>query len=179
VKGFGRRPQHDRWCRCGAGVRKPPREETAVRKGAGAVRTIYGDLRVTGCRRWPFERRLIERSQDLLTRGGCGVAGGISSGLSWALAWRSDNDLQQNSCALANGQRRRGAALQRGGWPDIDHEVPILIRLREGGAARRPLRTFRRRSCVRRSMGTDAKDRVVLRLGSCRMRRLDGLASSW
>jgi hypothetical protein len=32
VKGFGRRPQHDGACGCGAGVRKPPKEETAGRK---------------------------------------------------------------------------------------------------------------------------------------------------
>ena len=32
VKGFGRRPQHDRARGRGAGVRKPPWEETAGRK---------------------------------------------------------------------------------------------------------------------------------------------------
>jgi hypothetical protein len=69
VKGFGRRPQHDRWGRSGAGVRKPPKEETAVRKGAGAVRTIYGDLRVTDCRGRPFGRGLIEHSRDLVVEG--------------------------------------------------------------------------------------------------------------
>jgi len=32
VKGFGRRPQRDRAYGIGAGVRKPPKEETAGRK---------------------------------------------------------------------------------------------------------------------------------------------------
>jgi len=44
----------------------PPKEETAVRKGAGAVRTIYGDLRFMDCRRRPFEGGLIERSRGLV-----------------------------------------------------------------------------------------------------------------
>jgi hypothetical protein len=52
-----------------AGVRKPPKEETAVRKGAGAVCAIYGDLRITDCRGRPFERGLIERSRDLVVEG--------------------------------------------------------------------------------------------------------------
>jgi hypothetical protein len=70
VKGFGRRPLARRRARHGeAGVRKPPKEETAVRKGAGAVRTIYGDLSVAGSRRRPFERRLIERWRDLVVEG--------------------------------------------------------------------------------------------------------------
>ena len=48
VKGFGRRPQHDMVCRRGAGVRKPPKEETAGRMGSVWPRATYGDLKVTG-----------------------------------------------------------------------------------------------------------------------------------
>jgi len=33
----------------GAGVRKPPKEETACGKGAGAAGAIYGDLGIAGC----------------------------------------------------------------------------------------------------------------------------------
>ena len=33
---------------CGAGVRKPPKEETAGRKGLFRRRTPYGDLKIAG-----------------------------------------------------------------------------------------------------------------------------------
>ena len=48
VKGFGRRPQHDGACGLGAGVRKPPKEETAGRRGYVRARATYGDLKVAG-----------------------------------------------------------------------------------------------------------------------------------
>ncbi len=48
VKGFGRRPFWDGRARYGAGVRKPPKEETAGRKGAVWLGAIYRDLRIAG-----------------------------------------------------------------------------------------------------------------------------------
>ncbi len=43
VKGFGRRPQHERsGCAGGAGARKPPLEETAGRKGSVAAGLAMG-----------------------------------------------------------------------------------------------------------------------------------------
>jgi hypothetical protein len=43
VKGFGRRPQHDGGCGVGAGVRKPPKEETAGGKRLClAARDLWG-----------------------------------------------------------------------------------------------------------------------------------------
>src|SRR5271155_4200127 len=52
VKGFGRRPP----ARGGQGMVRPafeslPRRKPRSGKGAGAARTIYGDLRIAGCRR--------------------------------------------------------------------------------------------------------------------------------
>lgn len=48
VKGFGRWPQHDVGYRRGAGVRKPPKEETAGGMGSVWPGATYGDLKVTG-----------------------------------------------------------------------------------------------------------------------------------
>src|SRR5208282_4901180 len=52
VKGFGRRPFLDGRAGAGAGVRKPPKEETAGRKGAVWAGAIYGDLRVAVGSMW-------------------------------------------------------------------------------------------------------------------------------
>jgi hypothetical protein len=51
VKGFGRRPLagSGRLARFEAGVRKPPKEETAFWKGAGAASRVYGDLGIGVC----------------------------------------------------------------------------------------------------------------------------------
>ena len=46
MKGFGRRPFRDGRAGGGAGVRKPPKEETAARKGAVLRGATYGDLEV-------------------------------------------------------------------------------------------------------------------------------------
>ena len=56
VKGFGRRPP----ARAGQGMVRPafeslPRRKPRSGKGAGAARTIYGDLRIAGCRRRGLE----------------------------------------------------------------------------------------------------------------------------
>src|ERR1700723_3654870 len=56
VKGFGRRPL----ARAGQGMVRPafeslPRRKPRSGKGAGAARTIYGDLRIAGCRRRGLE----------------------------------------------------------------------------------------------------------------------------
>src|SRR5271166_3367411 len=73
VKGFGRRPFRNGRARYGAGVRKPPKEETAGRKGAVGLGAIYGDLRIAeGARalaRRPVARGLVGgRAEDELVR---------------------------------------------------------------------------------------------------------------
>jgi hypothetical protein len=72
VKGFGRRPP----VRGGQGMVRPafeslPRRKPRSGKGAGAARTIYGDLRIAGCR-----RRGLESGVDRACAGfGDGMAG--------------------------------------------------------------------------------------------------------
>ena len=61
VKGFGRRPFRDGRARWRAGVRKPPKEETAGRKGADWLAAIYGDLRIADGAR-ASARRAVARS---------------------------------------------------------------------------------------------------------------------
>ena len=65
--------------------------------------------------------------------------------LSWPLAWRSDSDLKQNSCALANGQRRGGAALQRGGRQPRENTHGQ----KEAGPAGDPAQTVQREAAPR------------------------------
>jgi hypothetical protein len=89
VKGFGRRPLSGRSSALGAGVRKPPKQETAGRKGAGWSGASYGDLRIAGGSR-VWRGRAAERSLAVGTDDGERVGSGKCAGL--AQAWRSDED---------------------------------------------------------------------------------------
>ena len=68
-----------------AGVRKPPKNETACGKGAGAVGAIYGDLGMAGCGRPALEAKI--------NRALAGFGGGMArifpaSGFGLACVWR-------------------------------------------------------------------------------------------
>ena len=70
MQGFGRRPQHDRAHRLGAGVRKPLKEETAGRKGCVCRRARYGDLKAAVSARLSLFRALAQAFDGLV----CGEA---------------------------------------------------------------------------------------------------------
>ena len=74
-------PVRDGRARCWAGVRKPPKEETAGRKGADWSGTTYGDLRIAdgwgASRRGPVARMLRGGNNDgelIRSRGCAGLA---------------------------------------------------------------------------------------------------------
>jgi hypothetical protein len=68
-----------------AGVRKPPKEETACRKGAGAVRAIYGDLGIAGCGLRALEAKIDRAFAGF---GGQMVSRFPAAGFGLACRWR-------------------------------------------------------------------------------------------
>src|SRR5271170_3183095 len=99
------------------------------------------------------------------------AAAGIRFGVSLALIWGSHSALQQSPSALTIGQCGEQTAVRHEGQRNLDHEVSILMRLTKGLR----VRTSRRRSYGRRSMGMDKGWADRARRGH-RQRRLDWTA---
>ena len=121
----------------GAGVRKPPKEETAGRKGAVWLAAIYGDLRIADAtrasarrpvERRPYRREERGRSCSVVRRRRFGVSAMFGAPLR---TWRG-----QRCRAPARGWRQKRSTL-RGGMGCDCHEVSMLIRLGGGERAGR------------------------------------------
>ena len=137
VKGFGRRPLADGRAESGAGVRKPPKEETAGRKGAvwrarlwgfegrGRLSSEASAADDAGC----FQRKRRRRTFSKATMRGSEALASVEGGLATARG--------QRSRAPARGWTRNRSTL-RSRMRGVDHhEVSILIRVGGGGRAGR------------------------------------------
>ena len=97
----------------GAGVRKPSKEETAGRKGAGLAGSTYGDLKV-----WAGALGAVRGPGDESLPGAPKTAGvlGCEDGLVWRgrCAWRRTAELARTlaSCFGARPEARRSGVVR-------------------------------------------------------------------
>ena len=105
-EGFGRRPLRDVRASCGAGVRKPPKEETAGRKGGRLIRAlpmgILGSRTARVCRRGGWWRAILA----------AGPTAAEVFGREYARAWRErggrrrTGDLVRTSASCSGARRK-------------------------------------------------------------------------
>src|SRR5208337_1775929 len=120
----------------GAGARKPPKEETAGRKGAVWRARLWGfegrgrlaSEASAAVRAQRFQRKRRRRLFSMATMGGSEAFASVEGGLATS----------RGHCARvpARGWRRRRSTM-RGGMRGAGHEESILIRLGDGDRAGR------------------------------------------